>query len=112
MADILAFEDVDIEHRGRSGARNRILHDVSFTMRPGEAFGLVGRVRLRQVHDRAGVHAALPAGHVVTRGRIVFQGRTCRIVRGRIARVRGNRAAMIYQDPMSSLNPVMTIGRN
>ncbi|MEO8134974.1 MAG: ABC transporter ATP-binding protein [Betaproteobacteria bacterium] len=112
MVDILAFENVGIEHRGSGGARSRILHDVSFAVRPGEAFGLVGESGCGKSTIALATMHALPAGMSVTAGRIVFQGSDIqRMTAGELRNMRGNRVAMIYQDPMSSLNPVMTIGQ-
>jgi len=112
MSDILAFEKVTIEHKGRGPVRSRILHDVSFSIRPGEAFGLVGESGCGKSTIALATMRYLPLGMTVTSGRIVFQGEDIhRMNAGDLRRVRGNRAAMIYQDPMSSLNPVMTIGR-
>jgi peptide/nickel transport system ATP-binding protein len=55
----------------------------------------------------------LPEPHVrVTRGRVMFQGRDLlRLSPGEIRGVRGGRIAMIFQEPMVALNPLMTVGR-
>ena len=112
MADILSFDDITIEHRGGSGVPHRILDAVSFAIRPGEAFGLVGESGCGKSTIALATMRALPAGMTVTSGRIVFQGSDLgRMTAEDLRRMRGNRVAMIYQDPMSSLNPVMTIGR-
>ena len=112
MADILAFENVTIEHQRRGGVRSRILYDVSFSIRSGEAFGLVGESGCGKSTIALATMRYLPAGMVLTSGRIVFQGEDIyRLQAEDLRRIRGNRVAMIYQDPMSSLNPVMPIGR-
>ena len=111
MADVLAFDGVSIEHRSRSGARTRILHDVSFSIASGEAFGLVGESGCGKSTIALAIMRALPARMTVASGRIVFEGNDVeRLADADLLRMRGNRAAMIYQDPMSSLNPVLTIG--
>jgi peptide/nickel transport system ATP-binding protein len=112
MVDILAFESVTIEHKGRGPVPNRILYDVSFSIRHGEALGLVGESGCGKSTIALATMRALPPGMKVTAGRILFQGQDVNLLSdGDLRRVRGNRAAMIYQDPMSSLNPVMTIGQ-
>ncbi|MEO7761613.1 MAG: dipeptide ABC transporter ATP-binding protein [Casimicrobiaceae bacterium] len=111
MADILTFEKVTIEHKGHGPVRHRILHDVSFSIRPGEAFGLVGESGCGKSTTALATMRYLPSGMAVTSGRIVFQGQDINLLdAGDLRRIRGNRIAMIYQDPMSSLNPVLTIG--
>src|SRR5215211_5563644 len=112
MADILAFENVTIEHKGHGARRSRILHDVTFAIRPGEAYGLVGESGCGKSTIALAAMRYLPPGMTVTSGRIEFEGDDLhRLDSRRLRRIRGNRVAMIYQDPMSSLNPVMTIGQ-
>ena len=112
MPDILTFESVTIEHKSRGSARSRILYDVSFSIRPGEAFGLVGESGCGKSTIALSTMRYLPPGMTLTSGRIIFQGKDIyRLTEGDLRRMRGNRVAMIYQDPMSSLNPVMTIGQ-
>jgi peptide/nickel transport system ATP-binding protein len=112
MPDILAFESVTIEHESRGSLRSRILYDVSFSIRPGEAFGLVGESGCGKSTIALSTMRYLPPSMALTSGRIVFQGNDIyQLTKGDLRRMRGNRAAMIYQDPMSSLNPVMTVGQ-
>ncbi|MBM3522204.1 MAG: ABC transporter ATP-binding protein, partial [Alphaproteobacteria bacterium] len=111
MPDILAFEGVSIEHRGRRGT-NRILDDVSLSIAPGEALGLVGESGCGKSTVALGAMRYLPAGMRITAGRILFDGRDMATMdEAELRRLRGSRVAMVYQDPMSSLNPVMPIGR-
>jgi peptide/nickel transport system ATP-binding protein len=112
MPDILAFEGVTIEHKGRGPVPNRILYDLSFSIRPGEAYGLVGESGCGKSTVALSTMRYLPPGMTLTSGRIIFQGKDInRLTERDLRRMRGNRVAMIYQDPMSSLNPVMTIGQ-
>src|SRR4030095_9411347 len=77
----------------------------------GDAFGLVGESGSGKSPIAWPVMRSLPSSMAVTAGRIVFEGRDLKgLSDDDLRRVRGHRAAMIYQDPMSSLNPVMTIG--
>ena len=111
MADILAFEGVGIEHRGRRGVA-RILDDVSLSIAPGEALGLVGESGCGKSTVALAAMRYLPQGMRLTGGRILFDGRDLAAMREpELRALRGSRIAMVYQDPMSSLNPVMTIGR-
>jgi peptide/nickel transport system ATP-binding protein len=111
MADILAFEGVGIEHRGRRGI-SRILDDVTLSIAPGEALGLVGESGCGKSTVALAAMRYLPQGMRLTGGRILFDGKDLATLPERELRgLRGSKIAMVYQDPMSSLNPVMTIGR-
>jgi peptide/nickel transport system ATP-binding protein len=111
MSDILSFENVNIQHHGRRRAITRILDDVSFSIPAGGAFGLVGESGCGKSTAALAAMRYLPAGMAVASGRIAFEGRDiANMDTAALRHLRGNRMAMIYQDPMSSLNPVMTIG--
>ncbi|MGH6815828.1 MAG: dipeptide ABC transporter ATP-binding protein [Hyphomicrobiaceae bacterium] len=111
MADILAFEGVSIAFRGRRGTVP-ILDDLSFAIAVGEAYGLVGESGCGKSTVAMAALRYLPPGMALTTGRILFEGRDLADLDASALRtLRGNRIAMVYQDPMSSLNPVMTVGR-
>ncbi len=111
MADIITFDHVTIDHQGRRGAATRILDDVSLRIGPGEALGLVGESGCGKSTIALAAMHYLPQGMRVATGRILLEDRDLTSLDGaELRRLRGNRIAMIYQDPMSSLNPVMTIG--
>ena len=74
MPDILTFEKVSIEHKGHAPARSRILHDVDFSIRPGEAFGLVGESGCGKSTIALATMRYLPSAMALTSGRILFQG--------------------------------------
>jgi peptide/nickel transport system ATP-binding protein len=108
---ILAIEGLTVEARGRQGV-SRILQDVSFSIAPGEAFGLVGESGCGKSTVALGIMQYLGRGLSLTGGRILFENRDiAAMVPEELRSLRGNRLAMVYQDPMSSLNPVMTIGQ-
>ncbi len=110
-ADILTIEGVCIDAKGRRGT-SRIVQDVSFSIRPGEAFGLVGESGCGKSTVALAAMRYLGSGLSLTGGRILFEGRDIAAMGvSELRSLRGNRIAMVYQDPMSSLNPVMTIGR-
>ena len=108
---ILTLDGLTVEARGRQGV-SRILHDVSFTVAPGEAMGLVGESGCGKSTVALAIMRYLGRGLAVANGRILFEGRDVAAMgAAELRTLRGNRLAMVYQDPMSSLNPVMTIGR-
>ena len=108
---ILGLENLTVEAQGRRGV-SRILQDVSFSIAPGEAFGLVGESGCGKSTVALAIMRYLGRGLSLTGGRILFEARDIAAMKAEELRsLRGNRLAMVYQDPMSSLNPVMTIGR-
>jgi oligopeptide/dipeptide ABC transporter ATP-binding protein len=109
-APILRIEGLDIEYRSGSKA-SLAVRDASFEIRRGEIFGLVGETGsgkstiLRSIiglaHERA----------KVVRGAIRVAGSNVPDMAGAdLADLRRNHVAMIFQDPLRALNPVMTIG--
>jgi peptide/nickel transport system ATP-binding protein len=108
---ILAFEDARISFFLRAGEAN-VIPGLSFAIQPREAFGLVGESGCGKSTVALAIMRYLGRAGRLTAGRILFQGRDMAALDDDALRaVRGRRIAMIYQDPMSSLNPVMTIGR-
>ena len=100
----------------RFASQGRIVHaveDVSFTLDAGETLGVVGESGSgKSVTAMALMRLVqIPPGRIVA-GRILFEGRDLLAMEpGEIRKVRGREIAMIFQDPMTSLNPVLTIGR-
>jgi oligopeptide/dipeptide ABC transporter ATP-binding protein len=87
-----------------------ILRDVSFTVAPGEAYGLVGESGSGKTMTARAILGLLPPGAAVI-GRIGFgELSLLELSRRRMQDLRGSRIAMIFQDPMSSLNPVLRVG--
>ena len=85
---------------------------VDFSVDRGEVLGLVGRVRLRQERDRRCPSCGLsPSPGRVEAGEVLFDGRDLLTLPGdEMRKIRGDRIAMIFQQPQSSLNPVMNVG--
>jgi len=86
--------------------------DFSVTVQPGEAVGLVGESGCGKSTVALGVMQDLGKNGRVVGGSIKFKGRDLSEMSPEELRdVRGNEIAMIYQEPMASLNPAMKIGR-
>src|SRR5215831_16358641 len=105
------FDRVRISYFSRSGEIN-VVPGLSFAVRRGEAMGLVGESGCgKSTVALAVVRYLGQAGRVVS-GRILFEGRDLAAMsEAELRAVRGRRIAIVYQDPMASLNPVMTVGR-
>ncbi|MDQ2744631.1 MAG: ABC transporter ATP-binding protein, partial [Chloroflexota bacterium] len=106
---------VDIEHLTisyrRKGRALRVIDDVSLFIKPGEAYGLVGESGCGKTTVAMALMRYLPANAVVEGGTIAFDQRNLLALSDAELRgLRGNRMAMVYQDPGSALNPSMRIG--
>jgi len=109
---LLAVHDLRVEFAGR-GRVVRAVRGLSYDISPGETVGLVGESGSGKSVSALSLLGLLPkrVGRV-TAGSAVFQGEDLlHLPEDRLRKIRGARIAMIFQDPLSSLNPVLTIGR-
>ncbi len=89
----------------------QVLHGIDLDVKPGEALGLVGESGCGKSVTWLAALGLLPGKARVT-GSVRVEGReVCGAPRQALEGVRGGRVAMIFQDPSSSLNPVLRIGR-
>jgi peptide/nickel transport system ATP-binding protein len=110
MAPLLQIEDLHTEIRLRS-ATVYALDGVSFTVEPGECLGIVGESGSGKTMTALSIMQLLPPGGHITGGQIQLDGKAISTLDDDAMRhVRGNEIGMIFQDPMTSLNPTMTIG--
>jgi peptide/nickel transport system ATP-binding protein len=94
-------------HRGPAYA----VRDVSFTLQRGETLGLVGESGCGKSITVMALMGLLPDNAEVT-GSIMFDGQELvGLPDAALCRIRGNRIGMIFQEPMTALNPVHSIGR-
>ncbi|MCY4103288.1 MAG: ABC transporter ATP-binding protein [bacterium] len=85
---------------------------VSFSVPQGRTLGVVGESGSGKSATARSIMNLLPPGTSTSTGRILLGGRDVRdLPRAEARRVWGTEAAMIFQDPMNSLNPVMQVGR-
>ena len=110
-APLLKLTDVAVEF-GRKAKTVRVVEGVSFEIAEGEVLGLVGESGSGKSVTSLAIMRLIPErlGRVVS-GRIEFEGRNLLdLPASAMPEIRGRDLAMIFQEPMSSLNPVMTIG--
>jgi peptide/nickel transport system ATP-binding protein len=87
-----------------------ILHGVSLSLDPGQVLGVVGESGSGKSMTALAILGLLPHGGGVN-GAIGFEGQDLtRLSEAQLCRVRGSRIGMVFQEPMTALNPVMTIG--
>jgi peptide/nickel transport system ATP-binding protein/oligopeptide transport system ATP-binding protein len=89
----------------------RAVEGASFAVAPGQAFGLVGESGCGKSMTLRAIMGLLPRpGHIVG-GQVLFDGEDLVTASaGRLREVRGGSIAMIFQEPMTALNPVMRVG--
>src|SRR5881296_975823 len=108
---LLVVDNLQVEFAAR-----RVVHAVrglSYTVAQGETLGLVGESGSGKSVSALALLGLLPkrVGRI-TAGSVRFEGRELvGLPEDRLRQVRGARIAMIFQDPLSSLNPVLTVGR-
>ena len=108
---LLEVDDLRVEYRSSSGTVHAV-NGVSFDVHAGETIGLVGKSGCGKSATALALLRLLPrhAGRVVG-GEVWFGGRNLATLRESDLRaIRGSEIAMIFQDPLTSLNPVLTIG--
>jgi peptide/nickel transport system ATP-binding protein len=91
----------------------RAVDDVSFDLYPGETLGIVGESGCGKTVTSLSILRLVPEppGHILPGSLIEFDGRNLLTLSApELRAVRGNQIAMIFQEPMTSLNPVFTIG--
>ena len=108
---LLSVEGLGVEFRTRSGVA-RVLDEVSFTLARGETLAVVGESGCGKSVTALAIMRLIPQppGRIAS-GRLMFDGRDLlALPEPEMRQVRGNRIAMIFQEPMTSLNPAFTVG--
>ncbi|MDO4265497.1 MAG: ABC transporter ATP-binding protein [Eubacteriales bacterium] len=89
----------------------KALRGVSFAIKPGEIVGIVGESGCGKSVTMRSVMGLLPSNGKVTAGEILFNGQQLlTLSESQMNKIRGNNISMIFQDPMTSLNPLLSIG--
>ncbi len=108
--DVLEVHDLRVEIATRRGIV-RAVDGVSFTVGRGEAVGLVGESGCGKTMTLCAVLGLLPPRARISGGQVLFEGRDLgRMSSAELNSVRGRRIGMIFQEPMTALNPVMRVG--
>ena len=110
MTPLLDVQNLRVTFAGQNGTVTAV-DDVSFSIAPGETLGLVGESGSgKSVTAFAILRLLQPPGRI-SGGRVLFEGQDLLALSERAMRsVRGARISLIFQEPMTALNPVMRVG--
>jgi len=111
MTPLIEVKNLEVQFEVR-GVILRAVDDVSFTIAPGETLGLVGESGCGKSVTAAAIMRLIPQPPgKISEGEILFDGTDLlKISESQMRGIRGNRISMIFQEPMTSLNPVYTVG--
>jgi oligopeptide transport system ATP-binding protein len=108
---LLQVDDLYVEFRTDDGVVQAV-NGVSFDLEPGETLGIVGESGSGKSVTNLAIMGLVPTppGRIAG-GTILFRGQDLvGMPPGELSRLRGNDVAMIFQDPMTALNPYLTVG--
>jgi len=106
---LLQVQDISISI-DRPEGKVGLVRDVSFDIQPGEIVGMLGESGCGKSLTALAILGLLPEGMTAT-GEILFKGANLLTLdEPSLCRLRGNRIGLIFQEPMTTLNPMMTIG--
>ena len=90
----------------------KAVNDVSYTLEPGKTIGIVGESGSGKSQSAMSILQLLDSNGYIANGSITFEGRDLtKLSREEMYEIRGNAISVIFQEPMTSLNPVFTVDR-
>ena len=108
---LLEVKNLIVEFPGRRGTL-RALDDISFSIAPGEILGVVGESGAGKSLTGAAIIGLLEPPGRVSGGQILLEGeRIDHLTNDQMRHIRGRRIGAIFQDPLTSLNPLYSVGR-
>ncbi len=108
---LLTVNDLRVTFEGDRGSLTEAVGGVSFSLMPGRTLGIVGESGCGKSVTALSIMRLLPKAGTRISGSVVFEGRELTGMPERqMQDLRGNRLAMIFQEPMTSLNPSFTVG--
>ncbi|MFZ2040125.1 MAG: ABC transporter ATP-binding protein, partial [Desulfobacterales bacterium] len=107
---LLSVRDLEIRFRMRHGDLTAV-NRVSFDLARGDRLGIVGESGAGKSVTGFGILNLVSKPGYIAGGRLLFEGRELTALPEEdLRQIRGNRISMIFQDPMMTLNPVLTVG--
>ncbi len=111
MDKILEIKNLSVEYKTDSGIVKAV-NNLNLELKRGETLGLVGETGAGKTTTALGIMGLVPnpPGKICS-GEILFEGQNLLALgKAKMRSIRGKQISMIFQDPMTSLNPVMTVG--
>ena len=109
MAALLQVNGLEVKYHTREGTLPA-LREVSFGVNAGEIVGIVGESGCGKSSVASALLGLLPPNGRISAGQINFKGRDlCQVTDEEMRQLRGKEISMIFQDPLTSLNPVFTV---
>jgi len=109
MSTVLSVQGLEVKYRTRDGTLTAI-RDVGFDVKEGEILGVVGESGCGKSTIASALMRLLPPNGWISSGRILLRDRDlCQLPERALRRMRGRDLSMIFQDAMTSLNPVFTV---
>ncbi len=109
---MLKVEQLRIAFKGKKKSENEVVHGISFDVGQGEIVGMVGESGSGKSVTALGIMGLLGDSGAVTGGSIVFDGaQILEMDKKKASQIKGKELCMIFQEPLTSLNPTMKIGR-
>jgi peptide/nickel transport system ATP-binding protein len=107
---LLSVNHLEVQFALRQGAVTA-LRDINFTLERGERLGIVGESGAGKSVLGFSIINLISKPGSITQGEVIYEGNNLAAMNNRqLSSIRGNQIAMIFQDPMMTLNPVLTIG--
>lgn len=107
---ILDVKNLNLGFNCENGFR-QALYDVNFSLKKGKMFALVGESGCGKTMSAMSILQLLPKTAKITGGEIIFDGKNLlNCTQNEMQKIRGAKIALIPQDPMTSLNPLYTVG--
>lgn len=108
-SSLLTIDELNISFGKK--APKKVVEDVSFTVAPNEILGIVGESGSGKSVTSMAIMGLLPKDTAKVKGSIYFEGQDLlKLSNKEFQKIRGNEIAMIFQEPMSALNPSITCG--
>ncbi|MGN0424842.1 MAG: oligopeptide/dipeptide ABC transporter ATP-binding protein [Acetatifactor sp.] len=90
----------------------KAVRDISFDVKKGETLAIVGESGSGKSVTAKAMLGILAGNSIIESGEIIYDGQDLlKLTKKEISRIRGNKVTMIFQDPLSSLDPIMKIGK-
>lgn len=107
---LLEVQNLSVTFETETGTA-RAVEDLSFSLEKGKVLGIVGESGCGKSITSLSILRLVPHPGKVVAGKVIFEGRDLLLLsEGQMREIRGNKIALVPQDPMTSLNPVYTVG--